>query len=77
MATHRATTSEVRHASPKGEQATLGYEHIWPETNSQRNTAMRADGAVVARAKGLILLYSLFDEPLPGSVALTTQVHRV
>ena len=29
------------------------------------------------RAKGLILLYTLFDEPLPGPVGLTTQVHRV
>jgi len=38
---------------------------------------MGAEGAVVARAKGLILLYILFDEPLPGPVALTTHVHRV
>jgi len=38
---------------------------------------MGAEGAVVARAKGLILLYTLFDEPLPGRVALTTQVHSV
>jgi len=54
-----------------------GHEHIWPETNSRRNTSMGAEGAVIARAKGLILLYTLFDEPLPGPVALTTQVHRV
>jgi len=38
---------------------------------------MEAEGVVVARAKGLILLYALFDEPLPGPVALTTQVHGV
>jgi len=38
---------------------------------------MGAEGAVIARAKGLILLYTLFDEPLPGPVALTTQGHRV
>jgi len=38
---------------------------------------MGAEGAVVAWAKGLILLYTLFDEPLPGPVALTTQVHHV
>jgi len=55
----------------------LGHEHIWPETNSRRNTARGAEGAVVAQAKGLILLYTHFDEPLPGPVALTTQVHRV
>jgi len=38
---------------------------------------MGAEGAVIARAKGLILQYTLFDEPLPGPVALTPQVHRV
>jgi len=54
-----------------------GHEHIWPETNSKRITAMGAEGAVVARAKGLILLYTLFDEPLLGPEASTTQVHSV
>jgi len=77
LATHRATTSAVRHSSPRGEQGMPGHEHIWPATNSRRNTAMRAEGAFVAHAKGLILLYTLFDEPLPGPVELTTQVHRV
>jgi len=77
MAPHRATTSAVRRSNPRGEQGMPGHEHIWPETNSRRDTAMGAEGAVVARAKGLILLYTLFDEPLPGPVALTTQVHRV
>jgi len=38
---------------------------------------MEAEGAVVAWAKALILLYTLFDETLLGPVALTTQVHRV
>jgi len=77
MATHRATTSAVRRSSPGREQGMPGHEQVWPETNSWRNTAMGAEGAVVARAKGLILLYTHFDEPLRGSVALTTQVHRV
>jgi len=77
MATHRATTSAVRRSSARGEQGMPGHEHIWPETNSRRNTAMGAEGAVVGRATGLILRYTLFDEPLPGPVALTTQVHRV
>jgi len=60
-----------------GEQDMPGHERIWPETNSWRNPAMGAEGAVIAGAKGLILLYALFDEPLPGPVALTTQVHGV
>jgi len=77
MATHRATTSAVRRSSPRGAQGMLGHEHIWPETNSRRNTAMGAEGAVVVGAKGPILLYTLFDEPLPGPVPLTTQGHRV
>jgi len=77
IATHRATTSAVRRSSPRGEQGMLGHEHIWPETNLRRNTVMGAEGAVVARAEGLILLYTLFDEPLSGPVALTTQLHRV
>jgi len=77
MATHRATTSAVRRSSPRGEQGMPGHEHMWPQTNSQRNTAMGAEGAVVAWAKGLVLLFTLFNEPLPGPVALTTQVHCV
>ena len=28
-------------------------------------------------AKALILRYTLFDEPLPGPVVLTAQVHQV
>jgi len=54
-----------------------GHEHTCPETNSWRNTAMGAEGPVVAWATGLILLYTLFHDPLPGPVALTTQVHRL
>jgi len=48
MATHRATTSAVRRSSPRGEQGMPCHEHIWPETNLRRNTAMGAEGAVVA-----------------------------
>jgi len=77
MATHRATTSAVNRSSPEDEKGTPGHKHIWPETNSWRNTAMGAEEAVLARAKRLILLYTLFDEPLLGPVALTTQVHGV
>jgi len=38
---------------------------------------MGAEEAVVGLAKGLILLYTLFDEPLRARVALTTQLNRV
>jgi len=53
------------------------HERIWPNSNSGHNTATRAEAAVVARAKGLILLYTLCDEALPGPVALMTEVHHV
>jgi len=38
---------------------------------------MGAEGAVVSWAKRLILLYTLFDQPLLGPVALTIEVRRV
>ena len=57
-------------------RVTPGHKHIWPESSSRRNTGIGAEGAVVVRVKGLILLYTLFDKPVAGPVALTTQVHR-
>jgi hypothetical protein len=77
LATHSATTSGVRSSSPAGESTTPRDEHIWPETNSRRNTATGAEAAIVARAKALILRYTLFVDPLPGVVTLTSEVHRV
>jgi len=38
---------------------------------------MRAEAAPVVQAKGLILLYTMFDDPLSGPVALMTHVHIV
>jgi len=77
MARHIATTTAVGCSSPQVEQGMPGHEHIWPLTNSRRNTAMGPAGPVIALRKGLIVPYTLFDEPLPGPVALTPQVHRV
>ena len=64
----------VRCSSPPGYQNTPRHKHIWLDTNSQWNTATGAEAAVVAMAKGLILLYIFFDEPLQGPVALRTEV---
>jgi len=50
-------------------------EDIWPGTQSRRNTATGVEAAVVTRAKALILLYTLFLDPLPGPIALTSEVH--
>jgi len=62
---------------PPGDQSKPQHEHIWADTNSRHNIAMGAEAAVVVRDKGLILLYTHLDEPRPGPVALTTEVHRV
>ncbi|PUU80498.1 hypothetical protein B9Z19DRAFT_1123494 [Tuber borchii] len=76
LATHCATTSRVRSSSPAGESSTPHHERIWPNTLSQRNTARGANVAVVSLAKALILWYTLFVDPLPVPVTLTSQVHR-
>jgi hypothetical protein len=77
LATHSPTTSGVRSSSPAGESTTPRHQHIWPDVISRRNTASGAEAAIVARAKVLILRYTLFVDPLPGVVALTSEVHRV
>ena len=77
LATHSATTSGVSSSTPSGDRSPPRHGHIWPDINSRRNTATGAEGAVVVAAKALILRYTLFDEPLPGPVVLTAQVHQV
>ena len=76
LATHSATTSGDRSSSPAGESSTPHHEDIWLNTPSRRNTATGVEAAVVTRAKALILWYTLFVNPLPGPVTLTSQVHR-
>jgi len=75
LATHSATTSGVRSSSPAGESSTPHSEDIWPGTQSRRNTARAVEAAVVTRAKALILWYTLFVDPLPGPITLTSEVH--
>jgi len=76
LATHSATTSAARSSSPPGDLSTPRHEHIWPGTNSRRNTATGAEAAVIARAKILILRYTLFVNPLPAPASLMSEVHR-
>ncbi|PUU83746.1 hypothetical protein B9Z19DRAFT_1060675 [Tuber borchii] len=75
LATHSATTSGVRSSSPAGESSMPHHKPIWPNTLSWRNTAKGAEVAVVSHAKALILWYTLFVDPLPDPVTLTSQVH--
>ena len=76
LATHSTTMSRDRSSSPACESSTPHQEDIWLNTPSRRNTAAGAVAAVVTRAKALILWYTLFVNPLPGPVTLTSQVHR-
>ena len=76
LATHSVTTLGERSSSPAGGSSTPHDEHILLKTLSWRNTATRVEAAVVTRAKALILWYTLFVDPLPGPVTLTSQVHR-
>jgi len=56
LATHSPTTSGVRSSSPHSHANNQQHEHhMWPDTNSRRNTATGAEAAVIVRAKTLIL----------------------
>jgi len=78
LATHSPTTSGVRCSSPPSHPNNQQHEyHIWPDTNSRRNTATGAEAAVIVRAKTLILWYTLFVNPLPAPAVLMSEVHRV
>jgi len=76
LVTHSATMSGNRSSSPTGESSMPHHEHFLLNTRSPHNTATRVEAAFVTRAKPLILWYTLLVDPLPGSVTLTSQVHR-
>ena len=78
LATHSPTMSGVRSSSPPSHPNNQQHEHhIWPDTNSGRNTATGAAAAVIVRTKTLILWYPLFGNPLPAPAVLMSEVHRV
>ena len=78
LATHSPTTCEVRSSSPPSHPNNHQHEHhIWPDTNSRRNTATGAVAAVIVRAKTLLPWYTLFVNPLPAPAVLMSDVHRV
>ena len=56
LATNSATTLEVRSSSPPNHPNNQQHQHhIWPDTNSWRNTATGAVAAVIVQTKTLIL----------------------
>jgi len=78
LATHSPTTSGVWSSSPPSHPNNQQHKnHIWPDTNSRRNTATGAEAGVTVRAKTHILLYTLFMNPLPAPTVLMSEVHRV
>ena len=47
------------------------------ESNSRRNTATGIEGEILSVAKTLIFCSTLFVDPLPNPIALTSEVYRV
>jgi hypothetical protein len=73
-----STTFGVRSSSPApSESSTPRPGRIRHGTSSRRNTVTGVEGEIVGVAKCLILRYTLFDEPLPDPIALTSAVHSV
>jgi len=71
------TTSGIRSLSPPGEPSTRGTVSVRHVINSQRNTLTGVDGEILGIAKDLMLQYTLYLNPLPNLVALTSVVHSV
>ena len=77
LATHSGTTSGVRSSSPVGEPGIPRPGRPRPATDSQRNTVTGAEGTTLEQVMAVMLQYTLFDNPLPLPVALTSQIETV
>jgi len=77
LATHSGTTSGVRSSSPVGEPGIPQPGRPRLATDSRRNTVTGAEGTILEQAMALMLWYTLFDNPLPNPVALTSQIYTV
>jgi len=71
------TTSGIRSSSPPGEPSTGGTVSVSHVINSRRNTVTGVVGEILGVAKDLTLQYTLYVNPLPNPVALTSEVHSV
>jgi len=71
------TTSGIRSSSPPGEPSTRGTVSVQHVINSARNTVTGVEGEILGVAKDLMLQYTLYVNPLPNPVALTSEVHSV
>ena len=77
LATYSGTTSGGRSASLVGEPDIPRPGRPRPATDSWRNTVTGVEGTIFEPAMALILRYTLFDNPLPNLVALTSQIYTV
>jgi len=71
------TTSGIRSSSPPGKPSTRGTVSVRHVINSRRNTVTDVEGAILGVAKDLMPQYTLYVNPLPNPVALTSEVHSV
>jgi len=71
------TTSGIRSSSPPGEPSTRGTVSVRHVINSRRNTVTGVEGEILGVAKDFMLQYTLYVNPLPNPLALTSQVHSV
>jgi len=77
LGVHSTTTSGIRSSSPPGEQSTRGTVSVRHLINSWRNTVTGVEGEILGVATDLMLQYTLYVNPLPNPVALTSEVHTV
>jgi len=71
------TTSSIRSLSPPGEPSTRGTVSDRHVINPWRNMVTGVEGEILGVAKNLMLPYTLYVNPLPNPVALTSEVHSV
>jgi len=71
------TTSGIRSSSPSGEPSTRGTVSVRHVINSRPNTVTAVEGEILGVAKHLMRQYTLYVNPLPNPVALTSEVHSV
>jgi len=77
LAVPSTTTSGLRSSSPPGELSTRGTVSVRHVINSRRNTVTGVEWEILDVAKDLMLQYTLYVNPLPIPVALTSEVHSV
>jgi len=67
----------VRISSLPGDPSTRGTVSVRHVINSRRNMVTGVEGEILGVAKDLMLQYTLYVNPLPNPVALTSEVHSV